>query len=96
MWTESIYVKKKSISKKEKKWRRKRVRLTEGLFKKIRKLSDAEEELLFDPQTSGGLLLSVPSSEADRLITELKRTGVEVIAWVGEVVTSIQPCVWVV
>ena len=71
-------------------------KLAEGLFKKIRKLSDAEEELLFDPQTSGGLLLSVPSSEADRLITELKRTGVEVIAWVGEVVTSTQPCVWVV
>jgi selenide,water dikinase len=71
-------------------------KLAEGLFKKIRKLSDAEEELLFDPQTSGGLLLSVPSSEADRLITELKNTGVEVIAWVGEVVASSQPCVWVV
>ena len=71
-------------------------KLAEGLFKKMRKLSDAEEELLFDPQTSGGLLLSVPSSEADRLITELKKGRIEVIAWVGEVVASSQPSVWVV
>jgi selenide,water dikinase len=37
-------------------------KLAEGLFRKIRKLSTEEEELLFDPQTSGGLLLSVPST----------------------------------
>jgi selenide,water dikinase len=71
-------------------------KLAEGLFEKMRKLSDAEEELLFDPQTSGGLLLSVPSSEADQLITELKKGRIEVIARVGEVVASSQPCVWVV
>lgn len=71
-------------------------KLAEGLFEKMRKLSDAEEELLFDPQTSGGLLLSVPSSEADQLITELKTGRIEVIARVGEVVASSQPSVWVV
>jgi len=71
-------------------------KLAEGFFKKIRELSREEEELLFDPQTSGGLLLSIPSIEADRLVMELKTMGIEVAARVGEVVASPQPCVWVV
>jgi selenide,water dikinase len=71
-------------------------KLAEGFFKKIRELSKEEEELLFDPQTSGGLLLSVPSTEADPLVTELKRAGIETAARVGEVVASPQPCVWVI
>ena len=70
-------------------------RLAEGFFKKIRELSREEEEILFDPQTSGGLLLSIPSIEADQLVMELKTTGIEVAARVGEVVASPQPCVWV-
>lgn len=71
-------------------------KLAEGFFKKIKELSREEEELLFDPQTSGGLLLSVPSTEADRLITELKRAGIETAARVGEVIAGPQPSVWVV
>ena len=71
-------------------------KLAEGLFKKIKKLSREEEELLFDPQTSGGLLLSLPSANSDSLIKELKKGGIEAAALVGEVVTSAEPCVWVV
>ncbi len=71
-------------------------KLSEGFFKKTRELSREEEELLFDPQTSGGLLLSIPSTEADRLISELKRAGIEAAARVGEVVASPKPSVWVV
>jgi selenide, water dikinase len=71
-------------------------KLAEGFFKKIKELSREEEELLFDPQTSGGLLLSVPSTEADRLITELKRAGIETAARVGEVIAGPQPSVWVI
>ncbi len=71
-------------------------KLAEGSYKKIRELSREEEELLFDPQTSGGLLLSVPSAKADSLITELKKEGIEAAALVGEVVANPQPCVWVV
>ena len=67
-------------------------KLAEGYFKKIRGLSKEEGELLFDPQTSGGLLLSVPSIDADRLVTELKKAGVETAVRVGEVVDSPQPC----
>jgi selenide,water dikinase len=66
-------------------------RLAEGFFRKIRELSREEEELLLDPQTSGGLLLSVPSTEADRLVIELKRGGIQTAARVGEVLASPQP-----
>lgn len=44
-----------------------------------------EEQLLFDPQTSGGLLFSVPASEADNLVNGLLGAGVGVAAIVGEV-----------
>lgn len=36
-------------------------------------VSFAMEEVLFDPQTSGGLLFSVAKEEADTLLTELKK-----------------------
>ena len=71
-------------------------KLAEGLLKKMRKLSGEQEELLFDPQTSGGLLFSVPSIEANRLVTELKKVGVGSTAQVGEVVASPQPSVCVI
>lgn len=71
-------------------------KLAEGFFKKIRELSREEEELLFDPQTSGGLLLSVPSAQADRLVSELKRAGVEAAARVGEVVANPQPWICII
>jgi len=71
-------------------------KLAEGFFKKIRVLSREEEELLFDPQTSGGLLLSVSSTEVDRLVTELKRAGIETAAQVGEVVSDPQPSICII
>jgi selenide,water dikinase len=55
-----------------------------------------QEELLFDPQTSGGLLISVPSSQADDLIRELKAGGVDAASRVGEVVSHGNPSVTVV
>ncbi len=71
-------------------------KLSEGFFEKKRKLSREEEELLFDPQTSGGLLLSVPSDKADQLTTELRKAGIGTAVRVGEVVAGPQPCVWAV
>ena len=71
-------------------------KLAEGFFKKIRELSREEEELLFDPQTSGGLLFSVPSTGADRLVTELKKAGIEAAARVGEVIANPKPSLWVI
>jgi len=45
-----------------------------------------EEELLFDPQTSGGLLLSVPEAQSAALVQSLRRGGVTHACVVGEVV----------
>lgn len=44
------------------------------------------EELLFDPQTSGGLLLAVPGAQAAALLTALRAGGVQHAAQVGELV----------
>jgi selenide,water dikinase len=49
------------------------------------RLGPAEAELLFDPQTSGGLLLSLPESAADELVRELKAGGVAHAARIGAV-----------
>ncbi|CAN5331249.1 selenide, water dikinase SelD [soil metagenome] len=47
---------------------------------------------LFDPQTSGGLLIAVPSEHADTLVRTLEEQGTPAAAIVGEVVegSSIQ------
>ena len=71
-------------------------KLADGYFNKGRRLAKEEEEILFDPQTSGGLLLSVPPTEAERLITGLKKAGIETATRMGEVVASSQPSVLVV
>jgi selenide,water dikinase len=48
-------------------------------------LNKAEEELLFDPQTSGGLLLAVPHDEAKPLVEALQANGVVSASCIGEV-----------
>ena len=71
-------------------------RLAEGFFKIDRDLSREQEELLFDPQTSGGLLIAVPASQADDLKKELNAAGVDAASRVGEVVSNGDPSVTVV
>jgi selenide,water dikinase len=71
-------------------------KLAEGFFKIHADLTREQEELLFDPQTSGGLLISVPSSQAEDLLRELKAGGVDAASRVGEVVSSGNPSVTVV
>jgi len=58
-------------------------------------LSSIEVESLYDPQTSGGLLLSVPNSQAAELLTALSAAGVQSAVRVGEVVEG-PPGIWVV
>jgi len=48
-------------------------------------LSRKDEEILFDPQTSGGLLLAVPGNEADDLVSALQTAGVATAVRVAEV-----------
>ena len=48
-------------------------------------LSGPEEELLYDPQTSGGLLMGVAPGDAEALCEALHRAGYEQVAVVGTV-----------
>jgi selenide, water dikinase len=66
-------------------------RLSLGHLEIDAKLSKEEEELLFDPQTSGGLLLSLPGSQAKEFMNALRTAGVETAAKIGEVVPSPNP-----
>lgn len=51
-------------------------------------VSQSMRDVLFDPQTSGGLLIAVAAAEAERLVSALKISGIECAAIVGEVVTD--------
>jgi selenide,water dikinase len=68
-------------------------KLVEGFWGSEAKTSLLEEELLFDPQTSGGLLLSVPHGQVEEITAALKKAGVETAVAVGNVVASKRPFV---
>jgi selenide, water dikinase len=46
------------------------------------------QDILFDPQTSGGLLIGVAPDRADDLVAELRDEGIEEAAVIGEVVAE--------
>jgi selenide,water dikinase len=50
----------------------------------LKALSPAQEEILFDPQTSGGLLISLPAAKAEGLVEALRPTDPET-AIIGEI-----------
>jgi selenide,water dikinase len=68
-------------------------KLVENSWEMVHGKTLVEEELLFDPQTSGGLLLSLPAAEADNLLAALKQVGVDTAARVGKVVGGGKPFV---
>ena len=45
-------------------------------------------DVLFDPQTAGGMLISLPPDQADRLAARMHRDGMEEAAIVGEIIDS--------
>ncbi|MDD2541798.1 MAG: selenide, water dikinase SelD [Desulfuromonadaceae bacterium] len=51
-------------------------------------VSQRVQDVLFDPQTSGGLLIAVAATEAERLVHALHATGIESAAIVGEVIAE--------
>lgn len=58
-----------------------------GPFVRFENVPFAMEEVLFDPQTSGGLLVALPKEQAAALVEDLRRVGAPA-AVVGEVTDS--------
>jgi selenide,water dikinase len=57
-------------------------------------ISDDIKTILFDPQTAGGLLISVAGSDASRLQSALVAAGVPT-AEIGEVIAAVKPLITV-
>lgn len=51
-------------------------------------LSEVLSDILYDPQTSGGLLISLPGDQAELLVKGLRQEGHEYSAIIGEVVAE--------
>jgi len=56
-----------------------------GMIELAYEMGDEIWSILFDPQTSGGLLISVPGEEAEALIQNLHRSGIEDAAIIGAI-----------
>jgi selenide,water dikinase len=54
------------------------------------------QDVMFDPQTSGGLLISVSARQAEALVAALKDAGIEDAAQIGEVISESEEKIWVV
>ncbi len=51
-------------------------------------VSEAQQALCFDPQTSGGLLMSVAAEAADKITAQLRQAGYLHVAQIGKVVAK--------
>jgi selenide,water dikinase len=69
-------------------------RFSEGILQIKAALPKDFEGLLFDPQTSGGLLLAVKPGDAASLVDGLRRAGVAHAASIGRISeTGVSPCI---
>jgi len=57
--------------------------LVEDFLEVRTRLPNEKRQLLFDPQTSGGLLIAVPGGQAEELLQKLKDSGVTAASQVG-------------
>jgi selenide,water dikinase len=56
----------------------------------------ARQDVLFDPQTSGGLLISIGAQQAEALTAALKDAGIDDAAQIGEILSGPEEKIWVV
>ena len=54
-----------------------------------RELTYPQQELLYDPQTSGGLLLALPEDQARKLLRQLHEAGIAEAAIIGRMVEGV-------
>jgi selenide,water dikinase len=54
------------------------------------------QDVLVDPQTSGGLLISVSGKHVDALVAALRAAGIVDAAQIGEIMSDPQEKIWVV
>lgn len=66
-------------------------KLVDGKLDLPSHLSAPQRELLFDPQTSGGLLLAVPEDQADALLRDLRQAGIAAATIIGQAEACSQP-----
>jgi selenide,water dikinase len=60
------------------------------MVKFSKQVPDYIQDILFDPQTSGGLLISLNSEDAELLMLKLQKAGISETAIVGEVISKPQ------
>lgn len=53
------------------------------------------QDVLFDPQTSGGFLISVSGHETNELVATLKKVGIDDAAEIGEILSAPEEKIWV-
>lgn len=66
------------------------LRLKRAVANEAEALNHATYPLLFDPQTAGGLLASVPAQEAEQCVLALRELGYSHATIVGEVTSVME------
>ena len=59
-----------------------------GFIEKQREIPDWMMDILFDPQTSGGLLICVSPEKAYKMVQRMKQSGIEDSTIIGEIVNK--------
>ena len=67
------------------------IRLRRGIRDQAQWVDHPRYPLIFDPQTAGGLLASVPADQADACVRELRSLGYPLTAVIGEVTAQGEP-----
>ncbi|SDK57050.1 selenophosphate synthase [Natronincola ferrireducens] len=63
-------------------------------IKAINNIKEAVEDILYDPQTSGGLLLAIHPDDADKALANLKEIGKNQFSIVGKIVKKDQHTIY--
>jgi len=68
----------------------------ESMINFAENVARSRKDILVDPQTSGGLLISVCADQASELIAALKDAGINDAAQIGEILNNTAEKIWVV